>query len=80
MRLHESAQGDQGGMRLKHVGALRELLVYHIAQRHQPAALQQFGGQPGRIGHAGRQHGNRHPDAEHAEPLEQLRTDARVHR
>ncbi|CNW12314.1 Uncharacterised protein [Mycobacterium tuberculosis] len=67
-------------MRLKHVGALRELLVYHIAQRHQPAALQQFGGQPGRIGHAGRQHGNRHPDAEHAEPLEQLRTDARVHR
>ena len=43
--LDEPAQRHQRGVRLEQIRALRELLVDDVAQRHQPAALQQLVGQ-----------------------------------
>ena len=43
--LDEPAQRQQRGVRLEQIGALRELLVDDVAQRDQPAALEQFVGQ-----------------------------------
>ncbi|SHW92308.1 Uncharacterised protein [Mycobacteroides abscessus subsp. abscessus] len=67
-------------MRLEHVGALRELLIDDVPQGHQPAAVQQLVGQPLGVGHAGAQHRDRDPDAEHAEPVQQRGPGDGVHR
>ncbi len=50
-----------------------------VTQRHQPAALQQLVGQPRRVADPGGQHRDRNPQAEHAEPLQQLGAGCRVH-
>ena len=67
-------------MRLQQIGALRELLVDHVAQRDQPAALEQLVGQRHRVADARAQHRDRDPDTEHAEPVQQRRAGRRVHR
>ena len=78
--LDEPPQRHQRGVRLEQIGALRELLVDDVAQRHQPAAFQQFVGQRHRVADTRAQHGDRDPDAEHAEPVQQRRAGRGVDR